>query len=163
MPEDVNPEVKEHAPSGRVHPLVRCVDCGVDLGEHALGNLCVPCQKVWAKRIANPKNFEGGEFKWQADWYVPVQMATGHMMVHCISATARAAWDTFTMHYWTKRERMAQGWRVKRIRITPDWSAKQMRAGATAPQAGSRSGVSSADHAPSSPNDGTERQEERRQ
>lgn len=23
MPEDVNPEVKEHAPSGRVHPLVR--------------------------------------------------------------------------------------------------------------------------------------------
>lgn len=73
---------------GRLLPLVRCVDCGVDLGEHALGNLCVPCQKVW---------------------------------------------------------------RVKRIRITPDWSAKQMRAGATAPQAGSRSGVSSADHAPSSP------------
>lgn len=53
---------------------------------------------------------------------MPVQMATGHMMVHCIAATARAAWDTFTMHYWTKKERMAQGWRVKRIRITPDWT-----------------------------------------
>jgi hypothetical protein len=25
------------------------------------------------------------------------------------------------MHYWTKKERMAQGWRVKRILITPDW------------------------------------------
>lgn len=102
--------------------FVRCVECGVDLGEHAFGNLCVPCQKIWAKRIANPKNFEGREFKWQADWFVPVQMATGHMMVHCIAATARAAWDTFTMHYWTKKERMAQGWRVKRIRITPDWT-----------------------------------------
>ena len=90
--------------------FVRCVDCGDDLGEHALGNLCVPCQKVWAKRIANPKNFEGREFKWQSDWFVPVQMATGHMMVHCIAATARAAWGTFTMHYWTKKERMAQGW-----------------------------------------------------
>jgi len=25
------------------------------------------------------------------------------------------------LHHWTKKERMAQGWRVKRILITPDW------------------------------------------
>jgi len=116
-----NPQTNTLAGSGRLLPLVRCLECGVDLGEHALGNLCVPCQKAWAKRIANPKNFEGREFKFETSWYVPVQMATGHMMVHCIAATARAAWETFTMHYWTKKERMAQGWRVKRILITPDW------------------------------------------
>lgn len=102
--------------------FVRCVGCGADLSEHALGNLCVSCQKVEMKRLANPKNFEGHGFRVKQSWFVPVQMVTGEMMTHCIAPTAKAAWDTFTMHYWTKKERMAQGWRVKRIRITPDWT-----------------------------------------
>lgn len=116
------PNDGSQAPSGRLLPLVRCVYCGVELSKHALGNLCVPCQRKEMKRLANPKNFEGPEFKINMSWFVPVQMVTGEMMTHCIATTAKAAWDTFTMHYWTKKERMAQGWRVKRIRITPDWT-----------------------------------------
>lgn len=102
--------------------FVRCVECGAGLGEHALGNLCVPCQRLEMKMLGNPQNFERGAFKFQSEWFVPVQMVTGEMMTHCIATTAKAAWETFTMHYWTKKERMAQGWRVKRIRITPDWT-----------------------------------------
>lgn len=102
--------------------FVRCIDCGADLSEHAIGNLCVPCQIKERKRQANPRNFEGHGFKITTTWFVPVQMVTGEMMTHCIATTAKAAWDTFTMHHWTKKERMAQGWRVKRIRITPDWT-----------------------------------------
>ena len=53
-------------------------------------------------------------------WFAPVHLVTGEIMTHCIGPTAKAVWAVFTRHYWTKKERKAQGWRVNRIRITLD-------------------------------------------
>lgn len=108
-------------------PIVRCcTECGVEISGKSICGVCIYCQKKWGKTISNPRNFEGRYFKFKQDWFAPVQMATGEIFQSCIAPTAGAAWAAFTRHYWTKKERMAQGWRVKRIRITPDWTPNGM-------------------------------------
>jgi len=108
-------------PSGSLHPLVRCSECGQEINSRSICGVCIYCQQEWGKKIANPRNFEGRYFKFRQEWFVPVQMATGEMMPNYIGPTAKEVWAAFTRHYWSKKERMAQGWRVKRIRIIPDW------------------------------------------
>jgi len=59
MPEDLNPEVKEHAPSGRVHPLVQC-SCGSRTFERV-----TPVHGVWREYVVfnedGTEDFENSE------------------------------------------------------------------------------------------------------
>jgi hypothetical protein len=73
---------------------------------------------------ANPKNFEGERWQWQSVRYAPILMCYGTLQAHAIEWTAKRAWETFQKATGRTREELKRdGYRVKRITITPAWGS----------------------------------------
>lgn len=70
----------------------------------------------------NPKRFERQDWVWTSRRFVPIQMVYGTVQSHCLCYSAKQAWTEFTTcTRQTKEQLMADGYRVKRVKLLPDW------------------------------------------
>ncbi len=94
---------------------------------YALGDLCIPCQAAIQQRRNDPDMFEGPWWTWSYEKvYAPVQMVWGTLQSRHIRHTAKRAWESFCHDtHKTKEELIADGYRVKCLRITPRWGANK--------------------------------------
>ena len=105
-----------------------CRYCGEVIPITAVVGLCVPCQEAEGKRRGDPKNFEGERWVWHDVRYVPVQMCYGTIQTRYIASNAERSWRMFEQATGrTRKELKAQGYRVKRISIQPEWKVKQWK------------------------------------
>jgi hypothetical protein len=102
--------------------LRTCVDCDARIPAASLSDLCLPCQRREYALRGNPDYFEGERWHWKYVQYAAVHMVYGTLQTATISYSARAAWKSFCHRTSrTKQHLISEGYRVKRIRITPDW------------------------------------------
>lgn len=101
-----------------------CAYCRTPIPRTYLASICIPCQRKEMKWTANPKNFEGERWHWHATRYVPIQMCYGTPQTHCMAHSAKAAWKDFEKRTGRTRDELKrEGYRVKRITITPAWGS----------------------------------------
>jgi hypothetical protein len=106
--------------------LVRhlCAYCGAEIPRTNIFRICIPCQRKEMKWTGDPKNFEGDRWHWHATRYVPIQMCYGTIQSDHMAYTAKLAWKTFEKATRRTREELKrQGYRVKRVTITPAWTS----------------------------------------
>jgi len=73
---------------------------------------------------ANPQNFEGERWRWHSVRYAPIQMCYGVLQERFIRWSAKSAWEAFQKATGRTREELKrEGYRVKRITITPAWGS----------------------------------------
>jgi hypothetical protein len=98
-----------------------CARCDNAIPSTSISNYCIECQVREASLMGNPMNF-GKRWRWISRRYAPIQMVYGTLQSDYIELTAKRAWERFASATGrTKDELMAQGYRVKAIRIEPDF------------------------------------------
>lgn len=104
-----------------------CSVCGDPISSFSICGVCVPCQKGELKWRANPRNFEGKKWQWRGFYYVPIQMCYGTVQTRYIEYNAEQSWRRFEKATGRTRQQLkAQGFRVKRITVAPDWKTNKL-------------------------------------
>jgi len=99
-----------------------CKVCGEVIPPLSLISVCMECQREGLTFRQNPKNF-GKRWRWLYRRYAPVQMVYGTLQSNYIELSARRAWERFEAATGrTRAELKRDGYRVKAIYITPDFS-----------------------------------------
>ena len=120
------PEAKQPASAGcpATTCLSLCAYCRKVVPKTYLYRVCLPCQRKEMRWNRSPKNFEGERWQWHEVRYAPIQMCYGTIQSRSIEWTAKRAWETFEKDTGRTREELKRdGYRVKRITITPAWGS----------------------------------------
>ena len=103
-----------------------CSVCGAAISRFNIFKVCVKCQRVEHRWSTDPRNFEGERWQWKGFYYVPIQMCYGTVQTRYIECNAEQAWRRFEKATGRTRQQLkADGYRVKRIAVQPDWKANK--------------------------------------